>query len=884
MLGGEEEELQVLVDPEKLAARQLSILDVRRALREQNKDTSGGDFWEGKRRYVVRTLGQFRTPRQVENVILSRRDGVPVYVRDVAEVREGFKKPDGQVRNFGNPCIAINCSRQTGGNVLTIMEDIKKAVAELNSQVLSRRGLTMEQVYDETEYIYSARSIVIDNIYTGAVLTFITLLVFIRSARSTLVIAAHITVSTVGAFLVMAVLGRTLNVPSLGGLAFAVGMLVDNAIVMLENIYRHYQSGEDAEESCVNGASEVWAAILNSSLANLAVFVPVVFIQEEAGQLFRDIAIAISGAVGLSVIVAVAVVPTVAFRIIRNENRNQLEQGWLTRLLNFLLKPLDILGAGFVYVVVGINRFLQRSVFLQLAVTLLLVVGSGVAGYFLWPKMEYLPNGNRNLVIGFLLPPPGYNLDKMLEVGDQIVQRLRPHWDVDNIEEAEKRLGEPVIRDFFYVARGRNLFFGVRCASPLRAREMVPVLQRATTGLEGFFASINQAGLFEQGLTSGARVDVEISGPELTRLVQIGGRVMGMVMQELPGAQPIPRPSLDLSSPEVHIEPRWEQIADLGITAADLGYTVDAFIDGAYASDYFKSSIKMDLSILSKRDTIKKSEDLDGLPVSTADGTLVPLTSLARVVMSSGPEQVNHRERQRAITIQVTPPPNMSLGECTDIIREKIVEKLYNEKFITDEYQMMLGGTAEKLGQARSSLQWNLALAGLITYLLMAALFESWMYPFVVITSVPLGAVGGLAGLWVLNYFGIEQRLDVLTMLGFIILIGTVVNNPILIVEQALNHMRDEGKSASESIIESVSTRIKPIFMTTLSGLIGLFPLVVSPGAGSELYRGIGVVLLGGLLISTFFTLILVPTLFDLSTRLQSAFSRMFGRQPVNAN
>mgnify|MGYP002876982995 CR=1 FL=1 len=254
VLGGREEELQVLVDPERLAARDLTIADIRAVLRARNRDTSGGDLWEGKRRYVVRTLGQFRSPEDVADVVVARRNDGPVYLRDVAEVKLGYKKPDGVVRHFGTTSLAVNCLRDNGANVIEVMEGLRGALEELNSGVLKREGLMLEQVYDETEYIYSAVGLVQSNIVVGGLLTIAALLLFLRSGRSTLIIALAIPTSLIGTFLVLDVLDRSLNVISLAGLAFAVGMLVDNAVVVLENIYRHLQLGRSPNEAAVQGA------------------------------------------------------------------------------------------------------------------------------------------------------------------------------------------------------------------------------------------------------------------------------------------------------------------------------------------------------------------------------------------------------------------------------------------------------------------------------------------------------------------------------------------------------------------------------------------------------------------------------------------------------
>ncbi len=909
VFGGREEEMQVIVDPQKLAARQLTIIDVRERLKAENHDTSGGDFWEGKRRYVVRTLGQFRSPEQVANVILARRDGAPVYVKDVAEVKLGYKKPDGVVRRFGTSVIAVNVMRETGSNVLDVTEGLRQATAELNAGILKQRGLEITQVYDETEYIHSSIGLVRENIIYGGLLTVVVLLIFLRSLRSTLVIFLAIAVSFIGMFLIMYLLGRSLNVPSLAGIAFAVGMLVDNFIVVLENIHRRYHLGEGAMTAIVQGTKEVSGAILASTISNLAVFVPVLFILDQAGQLFRDIALAISSALALSLLVALVLVPTAASLIFRVSSKASEEadlvdastngapavptngtasNGRLHRMVGTgkrvggslvaaVLRPLTIFGNAFIKTVVDINAWLQRSIFRQVAVTVLFICVSLYLSYLMLPKVDYLPTGNRNLVIGILLPPPGYNLDKMQAMGAEMEANLQPYWDVDPDSPEAKELPYPVIGDFFYVARGRQLFMGVRSHDPLRGAEMVPLLRSVASNIPGTFMVAKQTSLFEHGLSAGRTIDIEIVGPEISKLVALGGQVMGKVQEATPGAQAFPKPSLDLSAPEMHVLPKWHQAADLGVSAADLGYTVDALVDGAFATDYYVGGDKIDLTIIGKGEFASRTQDIKTLSIATPQGALVPLEAVAEIKLASGPEQINRRERQRAVTIEVSPPPDMPLEDAMDRIRQQIIAPLEASGQLAGEYQINLSGTADKLRSTWRSLRWNLLLAVVITYLLMAALFESWLYPFVIILSVPLGAVGGFAGLWLLNQFTL-QSLDVLTMVGFIILVGTVVNNPILIVEQALVHIRQEGMEPKQAVLESVRTRIRPIFMTAFIGFFGLLPLVRSPGAGSELYRGIGSVLLGGLVVSTIFTLVFVPTLFILMLTARDALYRLLGR------
>ncbi len=874
VFGGRDRELQVIVDPSALAARAVTVGDLRTALRARNQDTSGGDFDDGKRRYTVRTLGQFESPADVESTIVAERDGIPVYVRDVAEVRLGYKKATGIVRNFGESAIAVNCQREAGANVLDVMAGLREAMHELDEGVLAARGLQLELVYDETEYIESAVGLVNQSIVIGGLLTILVLLVFLRSARSTLVIALAIPTSLIGSFLVLGLLGRSLNVISLAGLAFAVGMLVDNAVVVLENIYRHYQAGASPRDAAIKGTQEVWGAVFASTLTTLAVFVPVLFVEEEAGQLFRDIALAIGSAVAISMIVSATVISTATSRILKEHAPSGEEPASLPprQPRRARLQFIDDFGKWCVESVVSVNAWLQRSWMLELAVVLLFIVGAIVGTWLLTPKMEYLPTGNRNLVFGILLPPPGYNLDELVAMGETIEAATRPYWDMDPGDPRAAELDFPAIRDFFYVARGRSVFLGIRAQDPLRSGELVPLIQGLAFSLPGTFGVAKQSSIFEQGLSAGRTVDIEITGPDLEVLVGIGGRVMGTVPGVVPGAQAFPVPSLDLSNPEVHVRPKWENAAQLGISAAELGYTVDALVDGAFASDYYVDGDEIDLSIVGRYEFARSVEDIQALPIATSTGDLVPLSSIANVSLASGPEQINHRERQRTISIQVTPPPTFPLEEAIEKIESQIVGPILAEGSVPDTVRINLSGTADKLNATADALGFNLVLALLITYLLMAALFESWLYPFVIIVAVPLGAAGGIVGLALLNLF-IPQSLDVLTMLGFVILIGTVVNNPILIVHQSLQRMK-EGVDPSQAIQDGVRTRMRPIFMTTFTTVFGLLPLVVSPGAGSELYRGLGSVVLGGLVVSTFFTMLLVPTLFHLTLRVRT---RLFG-------
>lgn len=888
--GGRERELRVTVDPAKLASRALTILDLARALDQENRDYSAGDFDEGKRSYVVRTVGEYRNPQDVENVIITRRDGAPVYVRDVATAQIDYKDPTVVVRQKGRPSIAVNAIRQTGANVLEAMDGLRAAVIELNEEILNPRGFRLFQVYDETDYINRSLSLVQQNLIVGSLLAITVLYLFLRTGSSTLVVGLAIPISMMGTFIMLWALGRNFNVISLAGMTFAAGMLVDNSIVVLENIYRHRELGKSLFQAAYDGTVEVWGAVLASTLTTIAVFVPIVFMEEQSGQLFRDIAIAISAGVGLSLVVSMTVIPSLSARVLTTvkkpkgiESPNAWnsttlgETGLAARRPAILERIKEALGS-LVYGLSG--SVFWRSVII-LGFTSLAIVGS----WALLPKAEYLPQGNRNLVIGILLPPPGYNANEFVKMGKPIESTLGPYWDAKPGSPEEAALDGPSIANFFYVARGRSVFMGGRVNDPSRVKELIPLFRRATADLPGVIGIITQRGLFERGLGEGRNIDIEITGPELETLVGLGVQVFGQVKGVLPEAQVRPIPSLDLGSPEVRVTVKRDRAADVQMTNQELGFTIDALVDGAKASDYQFEGDEVDLTIRGVDRYANQTQSLNSIPIHTKGGQLTTVGNIADVSLVAGPEQINHIERERSIVIQVIPPIEMALEEAMDVIRAKILKPLKEGGTLGRLYNIRLSGTADDLTETYDALKWNFLLAFTITYLLMAALFESFLYPLVIIFTVPFAAAGGFLGLSLVNTFVAYQPLDVLTMLGFVILIGVVVNNAILVVHQALNFMRgagrpdsleeesEQGLSLREAISESVKIRVRPIMMTTLTTLFGLFPLVVSSGAGSELYRGIGSVVLGGLLVSTVFTLIVIPALFTLVMEAQQKWS-----------
>jgi len=743
LFGGRDRELQVFVDPQALTARGLRLSQVGQALDAENRDVSAGDFDEGKRNYVVRTVGQYTDPSDVEDVVLAWIDGAPIYVKDVARVELGFKDREVSVRNKGAETIAINASRQQGANTIVVMQGLRDAVAELNAGPLADRGIRMEVAFAESDYIESAISLVQRNILIGGVLAVAVLLLFLRSFSSTLVIGLAIPVSVIGTFLAMTALGRNINVVSLAGLAFAVGMIVDASIVVLENIYRHQQLGKRRREAAYDGAREVWGAVLASVLTTVAVFLPVLFVQEQAGQLFRDIAVAVSAAVLISLVVSITLIPSLAARVLsavatpgRRGFEPSNDDGAAATEAPHANDWRHLWGlADFGHSInEGIGNLVFRmsgSLSLRVSMVTILAGGAVILAWVLIPATEYLPAGNQNFITGILIAPSGYNVGEYTAIAERVEEQLRPYWEAEPGTPEEAALDGPPIDQFFFVAGGNFVFMGAQVPSEYsdRANLAVPVMQRALSGIPGTFAIVEQPSIFARGPETGRAIDVDLTGPDLERLLQLGGRVFGGVMASIPGAQAQPIPSLELGNPEVRVIPDRERAAEVGFTAQDIGFTLNALIDGVKVSEYQYEGRAIDLVLRGEtRYADHRSQDIANLAIATPSGRSVTIGDVARVVSTSGPQQINRIERQRAVTIRVIPPPNLPLETAMNIVESDILGPMRADGSLGGFYTANLSGSADQLTDTRRALQGNFILAVLVTYLLMAALFESFLY------------------------------------------------------------------------------------------------------------------------------------------------------------
>ncbi|QDU32999.1 Multidrug resistance protein MdtC [Poriferisphaera corsica] len=928
--GGREREVHVEINPILMAQRGVTFNSLINALRGENVNVSAGDFNEGRLDVRIRTIGQYETLENIRETIVSTDASGPVRVKDIGDAKLSLDKRRAFVHQRGMNALAMAVNKQSGANVVQVQNRLDNVIKDINENVLPTlaKGTSLKQVYNQTIYINDAVQMVQTNLVIGAILAGVVLLVFLRTVRPTMIVLLSIPISVIGTFVVMTMLGRSINVISLAGLAFAVGMVVDAAIVVLENIDRHLGMGKSTFAAAYDGTVEVWGAILASVLTTVAVFVPVIFMQEEAGQLFRDISIAICASVLLSLLVSITVIPVASARMLKmkkeiHESAFMHQLHTLFGIANIAAKFTKWYSDSLYWVVAKMPaRFIMRIVIVSLF-TLISVIGA----YMLMPPSSYLPSGNNNFVFGILLNPPGYSIPFQEEMAKEIEDSVRPYWEAETYADLEGLppfldpfTGQPVenippVENFFDVAYPGGMIMGASSKDKNNVMPLANLITARMWQIPGSMGFGFQMPIFGDATSSSDSIDVEIISDDLEDLKKVGAAMEQAMRAEFGNFTPIqPDPrNYKLPGPEMQLSIKRVHAADMGIDVNSVGVAVQSLIDGAVIGDYRLEGDTVDLKLIRAPEVEITLDQIGGVPLAVpsfenpGQMDVVPLASVVDVKRTQAPQEIKRIERRRAVSLSVTMPPGLALETAiqkVDQMQQGILARMKGNGEIGSNVIVQIAGSADKLSAVRTSLLGDFSgsisdilisvissrmfLALLVTYLLMAALFESFLYPAVIMFSVPLATIGGFIGLFIVHKIDPTQQLDVLTMLGFVILIGIVVNNAILIVHQSLNFMKGIGESTADkveqldpynAIRESVRTRMRPIFMTTATSVFGMLPLVIAGGAGSELYKGLGSVVVGGLVVATLFTLIVVPILFSLIVDMKAYFYKVFGWQ-----
>ncbi len=840
--GGRPFEVRITFDPFKAANIGLDLTGISSEL-GSNADVSAGTTEVGRRQFTLRFSGKYDISSLGE-LVLEWRDGKPIRLNDIARIEMKMTDTATQLHLNGGPSLAVNVIPESGINVLEVMNELKSVIADLAENELDRAGLTITQNYDETEYVKSSIGMVRNNLLLGMSLAMVVLWWFLRKFRATLSVALAIPLCLLIAFMVLHFTGRTLNIISIAGLAFATGMVLDAAIVVMENIFRQREAGREGEEAALRGTTQVWGALLASTATTVAIFMPVVFLEDEAGQLFGDLAVTISAAVIASLLVAITVLPTAAANWVKGEAIEDHHRSWWRWVTKHIMSWTDTPRRRWTFV-----GLLTGA---PLVLALLLI-----------PPADYLPEGKRNFMFGFMVTPPGIGVETAnRELLDIIDERLEPYMNGEKPQQ---------IKSYFLGASPAfGMFLGGQAVDPGDVDELLQIINsQILTGFPDSFGFAQRAAVF--GGARGRTIDVDLQADSFESLLDAGRAGFAAITEALPGASVRPSPSLELAEPQLRLIPDDRKIAEVGWNRSRMAAIIRAMGDGVFLGEYFDGSRRY--NVILRAEEWYTPEELAALPVATASGEVLTIGELTRVTRTAGPSQILRIDRKRTLTLQVTPPASMAMEEVLAVINEQVKPAIL--RLLPKNGSVTLRGTAEALDEALASMSGSFVLAIVLLYLLISALFRSFTDSLLVILTIPMATVGGIISLRLMDLALLPtggQQMDLLTMIGFVILLGLVVNNAILLVYRARDAER-EGMGRRDAVESAIRLRLRPILMSTMTSIFGMLPLMLIPGSGTELYRGMAAVIVGGMLISTLFTLLLLPSLLRMKEELKPAMS-----------
>ncbi len=837
------QELLVEFDPIKAAELGIPIPTLASVV-GQSEDVSAGVVDVERRRYTLRFAGRYE-PDQLASLIIEWRAGSPVRLGDVASVSVKHRDRTDLARQNGNPAIGIRIDRESGANVLATLNRVKEEVEKLRTGPLKEKGLDMQQSFDASVFIYRAINLVTSNLFAGILLAVGILWWFLRRMRATLIVALSIPISLLGTFILLRLADRSLNVISLAGLAFAVGMVLDAAIVVLENIVRLREKGLSEDDASLKGAGQVWGALVASTATTVAVFVPVIFLRDVEGQLFGDLAMTIAIAVTISLLVAVTVVPLAARQWLGKRTYVDRHQAFWARLAGWIMRMTNTSTRrwGLVVALIGLPVWLTVS---------------------LLPELDYLPPVKRDAVDTWFRFPPATNLDTIeRDVVRRLEERMRPYM------EGTK---EPALKNYYVLVwPGGGGTMGARAKDQSRVKELEKIInEEITAAIPDTQAFSSQGNLFAS-FGSDRSIEIHLQSSETDKIKQLAREATEWVKEVLPEARVRPRGSLEEAEPELRLIPDDRSLQEKGWTRRDMATVTRTLGNGLYVGEYFNGIERMDIILRAKK--WYDPEMLANTPIALriGDGNTVPLSEMVDIVRTVGPDQIDRLDGHRTISLTVRPPENMSLERAIKQIKTQVEPRI--RAALPEDGSIKYGGSADSLQQALGTMGENFLVAMGILFLLMSALFRSLKDSALVVLAMPLATFGSVVALRLLNLVTF-QPLDLLTMIGFVILLGLVVNNAILLVHQTRTGERN-GLPRRDAVEQALLLRLRPIFMSTLTSLFGMLPLLITPGEGSVIYRGLATAIVGGMSVSTLFTLVLLPCFLRMGERASSQASQV---------
>ncbi|TDJ13596.1 MAG: efflux RND transporter permease subunit [Gammaproteobacteria bacterium] len=869
--GGLEDEIQIQVDQQKLSQLGISIQQIAQRIRAENVNLSGGRLEEGNQRFLIRTINEFQSVEEFASAIVANVAGRPIYLGDVATVKRGYKEREAITRVKGRESVELAVYKEGDANTVQVANRIERRLQQIQKSLPD--NLELVKIYDQSKFIASAINDVTTAAIFGGILAIIVLYGFLQDSRATSIIAVAIPISVIGTFLLMYANSISLNIMSLGGIALAIGMLVDNAIVVLENIFRKREQGESTLEAARNGTAEVSGAVIAATLTTIAVFFPMVFISGIAGQLFRDQALTVTFALVFSLIVALTLIPMLAalgsgYRY--EDVKEDTPAGRFTKIVALVVRGLAwVFGKVrwlFWLILWAPSWLLQR---LYKAVATIYpnmlawslghraIILSGAAAIFvatmlLIPRLgtELIPQLSQGEFSVALRLPPGAPLADT----DRAIQATqRATRDIDNVELSFSVAGTGNRLDANPVEAGENTGTLSITMTPGSGRkeenEAMDVMRHVLSRLPGVQYEFSRPAL----MSFASPLQIEVSGYNLDALAAVNQAIVA-AMSASDRFTDI-KTTVEPGNPEIQIVFDQERAAKLGLAVRDIADRVVANVRGEVATRFTWRDKKIDVLVRSVDTRNASIEELRKLIVNPTAERPVTLEAVADIRVSRGPSEIRRIAQERVALITA----NLGYGDLGAAAAEarSIIDRTPMPSGIT----AMVSGQNEEMQASFQSMQFALGLAVFLVYLVMASQFESLIHPFVILFTIPLALVGAVLALFLTG-----TTVNIVALIGVIMLAGIVVNNAIILVD-LINQLRSSGAEKTEAIMEAGRARLRPILMTTLTTALGLLPMAIGFGEGAEVRTPMAITVIGGLLVSTLLTLIVIPVMYSLLDR-----------------
>ena len=842
MAGEKTREIQAEIDPRKLEAYGLSIDDVANTIRGENNNTSGGYVEQSAKDYLVRVKGEFESLEDLGNILISLKTGGTIKLKELAEIKDTYKEQKMYSMLNGVPSIALNVQKQSDANTVKVSDAVIKELEEIKKQLPG--NITIKTAFDQAEFIRAAINRVVNNGYIGAMLAVLVLFLFLRSIRSTLIIGTAIPISIIATFILIYFSGLTLNMLSLGGLALGIGMMVDSAIVILENIYRHRQEGYGRIEAAKLGASEVGTAVMASTLTTVAVFLPIVYVEGLASQLFRPLALTVSFSLIASLTIALSFIPMLSSKLLiveNNGNDHGKPKNFFQRLSKKWADALDKLDIKYQ----GLLQWALRRRKTVISITLVLFIAS--AALIPMVGMEFIPKQDNGYFTVDIQLPNSSLLEDTSEIVNKVEKVVTGMPEVDSIFLNVGNQGGMLTGGF---GEGSNLanIVGRLVPKTERDRGIDEVLDDIRSNITDIAGAKITVKADEGGMGAQTPISIIIKGDDLDELKDIAHQ-FAETIREIPGTREVTT-SLENGNPEIAVKVDREKAAFYGISSYQVSQAVRSGLQGALGSKYRTSGEEIDIRVQIPEIDRKNVLSLNRLMIPAMLGHNVPLEEVANIEYTVGPTKITRDNQSRQVTVT-----GDIFGRDLKSVNDDIV-KAVSTIAMPMGYEYEMGGANKEMMESFQSLGLALILAIIIVYMILAAQFEALLYPFIIMFSVPPTLIGIVGGLIITG-----RTFSVPTFIGVIMLAGIVVNNAIVLVDY-INTLRKRGMEKTEAILKAGPTRLRPILMTTLTTVLALMPQALGIGDGAEMMAPMATAVVAGLSFSTLVTLVLIPVMY----------------------